>query len=66
MVNKLKELRYRRMMNASELSRRSGVSRQTIWKIEHEPNKKVRSDTMFALAKALDYQVSEIFFTQDV
>ena len=30
MKNKLKEKRYSRMMTASELSRRSGISRETI------------------------------------
>ena len=64
MTNKLKEMRYRRMMSASELSRRSGVNRQTIWKIENEPNKNVRSDTMLALAKALQMPITDIFFTE--
>lgn len=66
MANRLKEMRFRRMMTMSELSRRSGISRSTIWNIETNPKKAVTSGTMIALAKALDMSVNDIFFADTV
>ena len=66
MTNKLKEMRYHRMMSATELSRRSGVNRQTIWKIETGHTKDVRYGTMVKLAKALQMPITDIFFTPSV
>lgn len=63
MANRLKEMRYKRMMNMSELARRSGISRTTIWKLETQPDKTTTNKTMDALAKALDMPVTKIFFT---
>ena len=62
MANRLKEMRYKRMMNMSELARRSGISRTTIWKLETQPDKTTTNKTMDALAKALDMPVTKIFF----
>lgn len=63
MANKLKEVRIKRAVSATELSRRSGVCRATIWKIETKPNYSTGEKVMAALAKALDTPVTEIFFT---
>lgn len=62
MANRLKKIRYEKMLSQSELSRMSGISRQTIIRIETYPDKGVNSKTMFALAKALDVPVNDIFF----
>lgn len=66
MANKLKEMRYKRMLSMSELSRRSGVSRPTIWALETQPDKVVTSKTMAALARALEMPEKDIFFTDSV
>jgi DNA-binding XRE family transcriptional regulator len=63
MANKLKEMRYKRMMSMSELARKSGVCRSTIWKIETQPDNSPNERTMIALAKALNMPVTKIFFT---
>lgn len=65
MANRLKEMRFKRMMTMSELARRSGVSRAIIWKIETNRSKNVTANTMQALAKALEMPVTDIFFTED-
>lgn len=66
MANKLKEMRYKRMLTMSELARRSGVSRTIIWKIETKPDNNTSEKTMMALAKALEMPVTDIFFTESV
>lgn len=63
MANRLKEMRYMRMLSMSELARRSGVSRATIWAIETKPDKAVTDKTMAALSKALEMPVQNVFFT---
>lgn len=62
MANKLKEMREKRMMSTTELARRSGVCRATIWKVETKPNYSTGEKVMVALAKALDMPVTDIFF----
>lgn len=64
MANRLKEMRFKRMMTMSELARRSGVSRTLIWRIETKPDNNTSEKTMMALAKALDMPVTKIFFTK--
>lgn len=66
MANKLKEMRYKRMLTMSELARRAGVSRTIIWKIETKPDNNTSEKTMMALAKALDMPVTDIFFVTNV
>lgn len=66
MANRLKEMRYKRMLTMSELARRSGVSRTIIWKIETKPDNNTSEKTMMALAKALEMPVTDIFFTESV
>lgn len=65
MNNKLREIREERGMSVSELSRRSGISRQSITKIElhdSEPS----GLTMLLIAEVLDKDPREIFFTDSV
>ena len=63
MANRLKEMRNKRMLTVSELARRSGVCRATIWKIETKPDNSPNEKTMTAIAKALNMPVTKIFFT---
>ena len=65
MANKLKEMRYKRMLTISELARRSGLTRPVIWRIETDPKYNPRYSTMSALAKALEMPVIDIFFTDN-
>lgn len=61
MQNKLKEVRESRGISVLELSRKSAVTRQTIYNIEKNENAAVSSDVMEALSKALDVKASDIF-----
>ena len=65
MTNRLKEMRERRSMSMSELTRRSGISRATIWKLETNVNQAYTTRTMEKLAQALDVPASEIFWLGD-
>lgn len=63
--NKLREVRQKVGMSISELARRSKTSRQTITNIEL--NGQEPSVTLgLRIAKALNTDVIEIFFTDDV
>lgn len=64
MTNKLKEMRYRRMLSMTKLAQISGVSRQNIYKIETCKTTDVRYSTMVKLAKALQMPITDIFFTE--
>lgn len=66
MANRLREMRYKRMMSVTELARRSGVCRMTIWKIETKPENNTSEKTMKALADALNMPVTDIFFIHSV
>lgn len=61
MRNKLKEVRESKEVSVLELSRKSNVTRQTIYNIEKNENAAVSSDVMEALSKALDVKASDIF-----
>ncbi|MYL44629.1 helix-turn-helix domain-containing protein [Virgibacillus halodenitrificans] len=65
MNNKLREVRMDIGMSVSELARRSNTSRQTITNIElhgQEPSGLI----MLAIAKSLNKDPREIFFTENV
>lgn len=65
MNNKLRQIREERGMSVSELSRRTGISRQSITKIElhdSEPS----GITMLIISEVLEKDPREIFFTKDV
>lgn len=61
MTNNLKQIREERGMPISELARRSGLCRQTIYNIEGDPSRNVDAKTMESLAAALGVKVSKIF-----
>jgi transcriptional regulator with XRE-family HTH domain len=53
-------------MSVSELSRKSGVTRMTIWKLETGAKQAYTTRTLTRLAKALDKPVSELFDLENV
>ena len=61
MTNRLREIRERRGMSASELTRVSGISRATIWKLEAGVAQAHTTRTMEKLAQALGVPVNEVF-----
>ena len=61
MTNILKEIREKKGVSVSELARKSGLTRQTIYNIEGDPNRVVDSKTMEDVANALGVKVSKIF-----
>lgn len=58
---KIKELRTEKKMSQEDLSRASGVSRQTILTLETGKAASANTGTLTALAKALDVSVSVFF-----
>lgn len=62
MRNALKEIREKKGMTVLELSRKAGVSRQTIYNIEMNPAANISSFVMESIAKALGTKASNIFF----
>ena len=62
-MNRVKEIREERNISQVKLSELSGISRQTISKIESDPDANVTVDTLKKLADALCVRVEDIFFT---
>lgn len=62
MENNVKRVREARGMSQTELGRRSGLSRATIWAVESNKNDNLTTKTMVAIAQALDSTVENIFF----
>lgn len=60
-MNRLREIREQKEMSLVELERKSGISRQTIYRLENEEENKARIPTLRALADALGVKVSEFF-----
>ena len=58
---KIKELRVEKKMSQEDLSRASGVSRQTILTLETGKACSANTGTLAALAKALDVSISVFF-----
>jgi len=63
---RVKEIRQEKNITQKELEKRSGLSRQTISAIENGRVKFVSSNTLLALAKALECDIDEIFFPSAV
>lgn len=59
--NRLRETRVSKGLSQLELAKKSGVSRNTIIKIESGESIKVRLDTVVKLAESLDAPVTDIF-----
>ena len=66
MKNLLKEKREEKGMSQNDLSDKSGVSRQTISAIENQSLNNIESKTMVKLALALECDVGDIFFKENV
>lgn len=63
MGNKLKDKRKSKGLTQEELSKKSGVSRVTIWALESGKSGVVtKTSTLIKLAAALESTVSDIFF----
>ena len=62
-MNRLKEVREEKGISQEKLAELSGISRQTIFKIESDPEFNARVDTIKKLAEALDVNFNDIFFT---
>lgn len=64
MIFRLDELRRQRDLSQAELSRKSGVTRQTIIKMEHNDCPMVNVKTLLALASALSCEPADLFLPQ--
>ena len=62
MANRLREIRTEQGLSKLELSRRSGVSRPTIIRLESDELPTVQTSTLVKIADALGCSVAEIFF----
>ena len=60
-MNKLEEIRKNKRMTVSELSRKSGISRQTIKRLETEELECANAKTLKALADALEVKIYDFF-----
>ena len=60
--NTVRQLREQRKLTQAELAEASGVSRLTIIKMETGKLKNARSQTLFAIAKALGCRIDDLFF----
>ena len=61
MTNVLKETRIKKGLSVAQLAAKSGVTRQTIYNLERDPSRSVKSEIMEALASALGVKVGKIF-----
>ena len=59
--NRLREVRKNSGLSQEELSKRTGLSRTTLSKIESNEEAVVTTETIVKLAKAFDVKPSEIF-----
>ena len=62
-MNRLKEVREEKGISQEKLAELSGISRQTIFKIESNPEFNAKVDTIKKLADALEVTFHDIFFT---
>ena len=62
-LNRLKEIREGKGVSQEKLAELSGISRQTISKIETDPEFNAKVDTFKKLAEALEVNFHDIFFT---
>lgn len=66
MDNILKNKREDLKMTKTELARKSNISRQTISSIENHQLNNIESKTMLKIANALNCDVGDIFFKENV
>jgi len=60
-LNRLREIRESRGMNITDLANASGITRQTIYRLENEESENINTKTLKALAIALDAKVTDFF-----
>lgn len=60
-MNRLKDIRESKALTITELARRSGITRQTITRLENEEDDTANSKTLKALADALEVRVTDFF-----
>mgnify|MGYP002516222096 CR=1 FL=1 len=65
MRNKVEYWRTRRGMSVSELARRSGISRQTVIRLERDRGANTNMNTIVSMARALEVPVDDLFFADD-
>jgi putative transcriptional regulator len=65
MRNKVEYWRTRRGMSVSELARRSGISRQTVIRLERDKGANTNMNTIVSMARALEVPVDDLFFADD-
>lgn len=65
MKYRLKEIRELKNMSVEELSEKSGVSRNWIWKIESGRAENVSVKILLALAGALDTRMDDLFILEN-
>ena len=58
---KLKEIREEKGVTISALAQKSGITRQTIYRLENEMESTANSKTLVALADALGVRVTDFF-----
>lgn len=58
---RIRELRQKSGLTMSELSRKSQISRATIWKLETEDDVITTTRTLSKIAEALSVPVAELF-----
>ena len=63
---RVKEIREKNGLSQEILSKKSGVSRTIISGLESGTIKETSTKTLFKIAKALNVNVSDIFFDEDV
>lgn len=66
MKYRIRELRKRSGMTQDELSKRSGISRATIWKLETREGEITTTGTLVKIADALCVPVDELFLSSRV
>lgn len=66
MGRRIKERRELLRMSQEDLSKKSGVSRQTISNLENNPEKGVSTKTLEKIAAALETTVATLFFDENV
>ena len=64
-MNRLREIRESKNMTITQLAEKSGITRQTVYRLEAETVDTANSQTLKRLADALDVQISD-FFTEQV
>lgn len=62
MANNLKKIRTEMNLTQGQLAKISGVSRQTIIKLEGEDVPPIKTTTLVKIADALGFSVADVFF----